>query len=243
MGAGRADIIKQLQNEILQLQGQKAGEAEASKQLGLGPIECAFPGEIFQRGAIHEFVSETPESAACANAFISVLSARLAGSSCCMWIGDRCTVFPPALKQFGLEPHRILFVNAAKHKDLLWIFEQALKCEALGTVVAEIPEISFNDSRRLQLAVERSRVTGFLHRYQPRTANALATVSRWQIRPLPSAVPEGMPGPGFPCWEIELQKVRNGRPGKWEVRYSAAGLEYLSSGNSGAQTYDYQTAG
>jgi len=31
----------------------------------------------------------------------------------------------------------------------------------------------------------------------------------------------GMPGVGFPRWQIELLKVRNGKPGKWTVEWSA----------------------
>jgi protein ImuA len=33
--------------------------------------------------------------------------------------------------------------------------EEALKCEGLAAVIGEIKEISFSDSRRLQLAVEQ----------------------------------------------------------------------------------------
>jgi protein ImuA len=87
-------------------------------------------------------------------------------------------------------------------------------------VVGEIREISLAESRRLQLAVEQSQVTGLLHRVKPRSKNTLASVSRWEIRSVPSQLEEGMPGVGYPRWNVKLLKVRNGEPGEWEVEWS-----------------------
>ena len=70
----------------------------------------------------------------------------------------------------------------------------------------------FKESRRLQLAAEQSRVTGFIIRHQPGLINTIACVSRWRISTLPSEPGEGLPGVGFPKWQVELLKVRNGRP-------------------------------
>lgn len=41
------------------------------------------------------------------------------------------------------------------------VMEEALKCGGLAAVVGEVQDISFTASRRLQLAVEQSGVTGF----------------------------------------------------------------------------------
>lgn len=82
-------------------------------------------------------------------------------------------------------------------------------------------------SRRLQLAVEQSCVTGFIIRHQPRYPGVTACVSRWQITPLPSELEEGMPGVGFPRWQVELLKIRNGRPGTWEVEWSAGNCRLI----------------
>jgi len=96
------------------------------------------------------------------------------------------------------------------------VLEQALKCQSLAAVVAELRNISFAESRRLQLAVENSRTTGFLHRQLLHSENTLACVSRWKIRPLASRSEDGLPGVGFSCLEVELEKIRNGRPGVWQ---------------------------
>lgn len=86
-------------------------------------------------------------------------------------------------------------------------------------MVAEIREISFAQSRRLQLAVEGSKVTGFLLRNDPRKPGANTCVARWLISQLPSKIEDELPGIGFPCWQVDLLRVRNGNPGSWKLQW------------------------
>ena len=95
-----------------------------------------------------------------------------------------------------------------------------MKCEGLTAVVGEPASIDLAISRRLQLAAEQSRVTGFLLRNNPRQLTATACVCRWQIHPLQSETEDGLPGVGFPKWQVELLKVRNGKPGKWQLEWA-----------------------
>ncbi|RYZ54639.1 MAG: Error-prone repair protein ImuA [Sphingobacteriales bacterium] len=228
-GAAKYDMIRQLQQEVLRLQGYRRSAGSLAMHKGLGPIEAAFPGKTFPTGAVHEFISAGPEDAAATNGFISgLLGGLLRGAGVCLWISTSRTVFPPALKLFGLDPDRIIFLDLQKPKDALWSLEEALKCEAVAAVVGEIAELGFTESRRLQLAVEQSRVTGFIHRCRPRKENTVACLTRWKIRPLPSITEDGMPGPGFPRWQVQLVKVRNGRPGTWELEWTDAGFRHVS---------------
>ncbi|WP_163717775.1 ImuA family protein [Mangrovibacterium lignilyticum] len=218
--AGKKDIIKQLREKILSMEGFSAGANSRQLEFGLGPMNAAFPGGTFPVGATHEFVSPTEASAAAANGFLSgLISALMKKGGICLWVSVGRKLFPPALKFFGIEPHRVIFIDVKWRKDALWVMEQALKCDALVAVVGEVREVSFAESRRLQLAVESSRVTGFLHRQQPRSENTLACVSRWKIRPLSSRSSDGLPGVGFPRVEVELAKIRNGRPGIWQFEW------------------------
>lgn len=214
--AEKKEIIRKLKDTILSLEGFSTGPDSLRYDFGLGPMNAAFPGGTFPIGAVHEFVSPTEACAAAANGFLAGLVGTLMkNEGVCLWISAGRRIFPPALKFFGVEPHRVIFVDVKREKEVLWAMEQALKCKALAAVVAELRDISFAESRRLQLAVETSKVTGFLHRRQPRLANTLACVSRWKIRPLAS-VTNGLPGVGFPSLEVELVKIRNGRPGTWQ---------------------------
>jgi protein ImuA len=120
-------------------------------------------------------------------------------------------------------------VDNRKPADLSWMIEQALKCKALAGVVGEISELDLAQSRRLQLAVEQSRVPCFLHRRNPRMASSIASVCRWEIHSLPSSLPGGMPGVGFSAWEVILEKVRNGSPGQWKMQWIGERFEELAS--------------
>ncbi|MDP4289758.1 MAG: Error-prone repair protein ImuA [Bacteroidota bacterium] len=214
----KQEILRQLREKLEVLEGFRPLPQERQLDFGLGPMADAFPGRCLPMGAVHEFISPSPACAAASTGFISgLLSTLMKNGSICLWVSTRRSLFPPALKSFGIEPHQVIFVDVRNEKEALWTMEQGLKCKSLSAVVAELREVSFDESRRLQLAVEESRVTGFLHRLQPRSENTLACVSRWKIRPLPSVVSDGLPGVGFPLWEVELVKIRNGRPGIWSV--------------------------
>jgi len=215
---GKKDIIKQLREKIFSLEGHNSGKGSRQYEFGLGPINAAFPGGVFPTGVVHEFISTTETSTASANGFLSgLLSTLMKTGGICLWISIGRKLFPPALKFFGIEPHRVIFIDVRQKKDALWVMEQGLKCNAIAAVVAELRDVSFAESRRLQLAVENSRVTGFLHRRQPLTENTLACVSRWKIRPLPGQIEDGLPGVGFPRIEVEIMKIRNGKPGVWQL--------------------------
>lgn len=223
------DIIRKLQREVLSFQAGKKSPGSRSIHTGLGPIEKAFPEQVFPFGAIHEFLSTATEDAAATNGFIGgLLSPLMQQGGACLWISNKRIIFPPALKLFGLEPDRVIFVDAANAKDALWAVEEALKCEVLAAVVGEIRELSFTESRRLQLAVEHSRVTGFIHRYQPRSENTTACVTRWKIKQMASVPEEGMPGVGSPKWNVQLIKVRNGKPGAWDIEWSSGGFQHIT---------------
>lgn len=224
--ADKKDMIRQLQKDILSMQGHKAMSGSGGFNTGLGPIEHSFPNNTFPIGAVHEFLSGAPEDAAASNAFITMLAGRLAqDGGTCLWIGNRRTIFPPALKLFGVQPDRVVFVDLKKEKEILWTVEEALKCTSLFAVVGELSSLNFMESRRLQLAVEESHVTGFIHRYKPRSVDNLACAARWMIKPLPSISTNGLPGVGKPCWEVELLKARNGTPGRWEMQWDAGKLK------------------
>lgn len=214
-----ADMVSALQSEILRLQGYKPA-SHTVVDLGLGPIATAFPNGSFPLGAVHEFLSVSTEGTAATSGFIAgLLSSILGAHGTAMWISPCRTLFPPALKPFGVQPDRIVFVDLKNEKDVLWAVEEALKCEALAAVVGEVKDMSFTASRRLQLAVEQSRVTGLIIRPDTKKLETTACVSRWKVTPLPSEPIDDLPGLGFPQWKLELLRVRNGKPGTWDMRW------------------------
>ncbi|RYD56380.1 MAG: Error-prone repair protein ImuA [Sphingobacteriales bacterium] len=229
MSAAKNDIVERLQRDVLSLQGYKKVSGSDKPDMCLGAIENAFPQGIFPINAVHEFISNTAEENAATNGFISGLMSRVMQQDrTCLWISNKRTVFPPALKLFGLAPERIIFLDLTRQKDVLWAVEEALKCEALSAVIGELKDLSFTESRRLQLAVEQSGVTGLIHRYSPRSANTVACLTRWSIKPMITMPEDGMPGVGLPRWNVQLLKVRNGKPGRWMIEWTDNGFRHIT---------------
>ncbi len=243
--ASKKDIITNLQKNILQWQGINIPQACTVRFAGLELLEAAFPNAVFPTGAIHEFLTEQQEhAAACAGFLGGLLKVLMQQGSICLWVSTSRSVFPPALKNFGVAPDRIVFIDLPRERDILWVMEEALKCSSLAAVVAEIGDLSFTESRRLQLVVEKSKVTGFLLRKNTKKLSTTACVARWKITPLPTELEEGMPGLGFPRWNVELLKVRNGNPGSWTIEWCAGKFVPVireSTGLSIAEEYTRQT--
>ena len=226
----KKEIIARLREQIMVMEGFKGGSMLPDRSdIGLEAMGSAFPQGVFPVGAVHEFVSPTAACATASNGFISgMLSSLMTDGAHCLWVSAGRSLFPAALKFFGVQPHQVIFVDVRKDKDVLWVMEQGLKCDAFAAVVAELQDVSFAESQRLQLAVEKSRVTGFLHRRRPRRQHSLACVSRWKVRPVPSYVYGDLPGVGLPVWEVHLEKIRNGRPGKWYFGWRKGKFVHLS---------------
>src|SRR6266705_2992833 len=160
MVTSKADIIARLRRDLLPLQGFKPVSG-TNENVGLGQINHSFPNASFPIGAIHEFISAAKEDSTATAGFIAaVLGKLMKNGGASLWIGSSHTVFPPALKFFDVDPEKIIFIDLRREKDVMWAMEEALKCDGLVAVVVEMPELSFTASRRFQLAVEQSRVTG-----------------------------------------------------------------------------------
>lgn len=221
MHGTKADIIAKLQKDIFPLQGIRSSRNNAASDIDLGPINDAFPNSIFPQGAIHEFFCSSAEDEAVTNGFTAgILSSLMKKGASSIWICNSRSIFPPALKSFGITPDKIIFIDLKKEKDILWATEEALGYNGLAAVVAETGELSFTASRRLQLVVEQSQVTGFIIRRNPKNL-ATACLARWKINSLPSYLSDQMPGVGYPRWNVELLKIRNGKPGNWQIEWKA----------------------
>jgi protein ImuA len=227
----KADIIARLQREILPLQGYKSLHTNNDLDIDCGPIKKAFPGARFPLGTIHEFINTTSSKGTPATAgFVSgILSGLMRHGGTALWISSSRTVFPPALSSFGIAPDKIIFIDLQKERDVLWTMEEALKCNGIAAVIGEMKQLDFTVSRRLQLAVEQSRVTGFVLRRGTANTHATTSIARWKITSLQSEVPDEMPGVGFPRWKVELIKVRNGKPGTWIIEWKAGRFRHVSN--------------
>jgi protein ImuA len=227
MSPDKIDIIRQLRREILSLQSSAPLANEAAIDVALGPINAAFPGHSFPVGAVHEFFAARPETTACTSGFIAgILSFIMKNRGAAIWLCKEPVIFPPGLKSFGIDPEKIIFLYLKRQQEILWCMEEALKCKGLSAVIAELHDLDFTASRRLQLAASKSNVTSFIIKH-PSPATT-ASIARWRITPLPGVAPDiDMPGIGFPQWTVELLRVRNGKTGTWQVQWTEKGFQFM----------------
>jgi protein ImuA len=224
----KKEILIKLQQDILLWQGFKPQAGGKAERIGLGEIEAVFPGEVFPKRAIHEFITILPEDSAASDGFIAgLLSVLMQDGAACVWVSTSRRLFPASLSLFNVEPERIIFMDVQTEKEVLWVTEEALKCEGLVAVVSELNNLSLIESRRLQLAVEESGVTGFILRKDASKAASTVAAARWKISPLPTDTEDGMPGLGFPRWQVELLKVRNGNLGSFVLEWAGEGFESI----------------
>src|ERR1700730_6303139 len=122
MAASKQEIIAQLRQNISAWEGFRPPKAGESESFGLGPIEKAFPGEVFPTGVLHEFISKSPEQTAAIGGFLAGLMQNLLKKGgTCIWSGYTRSISPPALKRFGVNPDRIVFIDVQREKDVLWV--------------------------------------------------------------------------------------------------------------------------
>jgi protein ImuA len=118
----------------------------------------------------------------------------------------------------GLDPARVILVEAPDEKRALWAIEEALRSAVPAAVVGAIGRgLDLKTSQRLQLATRTSGLPLLLLRPAGET-EANAAVTRWAIAT--AEAPRDRFGliAGW-RWRVRLERCRNGRPGEWLVEW------------------------
>ncbi|HZY38215.1 MAG TPA: Error-prone repair protein ImuA [Mucilaginibacter sp.] len=240
MQATKQEIIEKLRQDINTWEGFRPPKPGESESFGLGPIENAFPGRVFPTGVLHEFVSQSPEQTAAIGGFLAgLMQILLKDGGVCIWASYSRRIYPPALKRFGVNPDRFVFIDVQREKDVLWVTEEALKCKGIAAVICETRHLDFQESLRLQLAVEQSQVTGFILRKDAKAIPNTVCLTRWAIRPLKTQLRPGLPGVGHPRWQVDLLRVKHGQPGSWILEWRNKTFQIIKKQNIEQQTARY----
>ena len=189
---------------------------------GVDALDAALPEGGLALGALHEVAGGGAGAidGAAAALFAAGIVARSPGLV--LWCVTRPDLFAPALDQAGLDPDRVIYVEAGDEKTVLACFEEGLRHGGLGGVVAEVARLPMTASRRLQLAAENSGTIGIAVRRWRRATEAAdfgqptAAVTRWRISALPST-PLPVPGIGRARWFVELIRCRAGECAEFVV--------------------------
>ncbi len=214
----RRNTIEQLRSHLSRLAGGGLIGGAGLLPLHLPEIERCLPWRGLARGAVHEL---TGERSACIG-FLAALLGRDTRTEDVLWITAEPSLYVHGLAQLGLDHRRLTVVSARRADDRLWSCEEGLRELGYGAVVAEVATADLTETRRLQLAAEKSGAIGFLLRHEGNHASAppSAALTRWHIAPTRSD--------GYrPCWRITLQRCRGAEAGfSWDVEWDYATLSF-----------------
>ncbi|MGH8176830.1 MAG: translesion DNA synthesis-associated protein ImuA, partial [Steroidobacter sp.] len=181
----RAETLEQLAK--LCRGGRDGVAAPAVEPSGTSALDAVLPGGGWQAGGIIELMP-TEFGIGELRLVTPALARITTADRHVALISPPFIPYAPALAQQGVQLNRLLVIRAQKPQDLLWSFEQTLRCKSFGAVLAWPATIKDRDIRRLQLAAEAGGSIGFL--YRPPAAALESSPAAVRLRL--NATPDGM---------------------------------------------------
>jgi len=201
----------------------EALEAAGSRALGIAAIDTTLGGGL-GCATIHDLSAAPVHLGAAAGFALALAALARETDKQALWIAtdfgflETGALYGPGLDQFGLATERLLVARVARPVDALFAMEEALKCRALATVVAEFAEApDLTATRRLSLAARDGGGIGLVLRHKLSGAPSAAR-TRWQIAPAPS-VPDEFGGLGRTAFSLSLTRNRRGPCGTWTLTW------------------------
>lgn len=192
--------------------------ARGAGLFALGRSLDAQLGGGLARAALHEAVAQEAGDypAACGFALmLAACSAREDGRILIVSV-DRQTreqgqVYGPGLVELGIDPERIVAIQAPDELAALRVAADILGVFGLGAAIVDAgtaTKLDLTASRKLLLAAEASGVTGIVLR-SGQSGFASAASTRWAVSPAPS---RALPGdaPGHTMLRLQLLRHRGG---------------------------------
>ena len=181
----------------------------AAQPTGFADFDALLPGGGWPVGAITELMPET-QGIGELSLLLPALAKLSRAGRYLVWVAPPCLPYPPALVQHGLVLNRLLLVQARDAHTVLWAAEQALRCPAIGAVLAWPVALDDRRVRRLQLAAETGGSCGLLYRPPAAALQPSPAALRLRLKALNAGL------------HVEIQKARGGRTHALVVHPAAA---------------------
>ena len=197
---------------------------------GVPPLDRLLGGGL-RRDALHEVRAATTRDTAAATGFATAVLARLTAGDGrpVLWVMEETAIregglpHGPGLDRFGLAADRLVVVITRRPEEVLWVFEEGLRCAGLAAVLAELRghprALDLTASRRLALRARDGGVMGLLLRQAARPEPG-AAATRWLVEPQPAAtLGDFAAGIGRPVWRLHLERNRAGMTGRFDLEW------------------------
>jgi protein ImuA len=204
---------------------------------GVAGLDAALGGGLPKAALTEIHGAETRDAGAVAGFALALVSRLIKDTPAgpVLWIGT-AEVWresgPPNAKGlqalFGIAPQSLLFCEAPKLADALWIAEEAVRLTALSAVVLEIrgnpQRLDLTASRRLHARAQSAGRPALLLR-QAAQAEPTAAPVRLVVSPAPSAPRNTIAGPldgsiGRPAFTVSVSKSRTARSGQFTLEWN-----------------------
>lgn len=229
MIAGTSATLCRLRQAVAKIEGQETDLDIGARALAFGvrAIDGVLQGGLAP-ASLHEVVPATMQDLGAAMGFAFALAARATDDGRnTLWIQtdfaaiESGNIYGLGCDLFGLPARQLLLLKVARPRDALWAMEEALKCRALASVIAELPNdgaiADLTATRRLTLAAREGGGFGFIFRHRP-SPLASSAETRWQVAAAPSR-PDRFGGLGRTAFVLSLTKNRRGPTGYWPVAW------------------------
>lgn len=198
LGSQRTQTLEQLARLCRNAESGRAPWLAAPS--GFAELDASLPGGGWPVGAIAELMSDAIGIGEL-GLLVPVLSRLARAGRYIAWIAPPYLPYAPGLAQRGVPLERVLLIQTASLQQSLWATEQALRCPAVGAVLAWPAYIVDKNVRRLQLAAAAGGSLGILYRPPEAARESSPAALRLRLH----ALPDGL--------AVEIQKSRGGRAG------------------------------
>ena len=216
--------------------GLAVASPDAFLSTGVERLDAALSGGLPKAALTEIHGLETRNAGAVAGFVLSLVSLILRGQRLpVLWIGTseifREAGFPYARGlqgMFGIAPEQLLFSEAAKLTDALWVAEEAAKMTALAAIILEIrgspQRLDLTATRRLHARAQSAGRPVFLLR-QAGEAEPTAAPVRLIVSAAAAASRRTIAGPlagsiGRSAFTVSIGKSRSALPGQFTLEWN-----------------------
>lgn len=215
----RAAVLAELRRLLPRMEGAPAKVLP----FDIPVLDVHLPRGGLACAALHEIMPGDGEMPA-AFGFLAASLSRLPPGGPILFIsarrglGDYGHPHGHGLNRLGLNPARVILVEAGSEDMALWAMEEALRSGAPAAVAGAIGKnLDLKASQRLQLAARDAGLPLLLLRPAGSTGSS-AAATRWRIAAAAARRDRfGL----MVCerWRVHLERCRNGRPGEWLLEW------------------------
>ncbi len=180
-------LLEQLSHQIrvIELGGRRGGELSTAISSGCQELDRCLPDGGYAPGTIIEWIEPT---LGCGGIYLAIAAARhaITDGKVLVVVDPQQRFYPPAARSMGIPIERLIVLRPESESDVMWSIDQALRCSAVGAVVANLERVSELQARRFQLAAEQGQALGcWLRPWKVQRAPSWAEI-QWLVEPVSS---------------------------------------------------------